>query len=464
MKPWWRIRTLRLRLAVWYGCGGLVLVSLFSATLYLYVAKVVARPLDFRLRRDLGEVERRLTAGPNGDLQWEKGPLPETTAAAGPWFEVWDENGRLVRRVWPLAESRVERLPAPPTPGRETISVFSVADDLRLRVLSVPFAGPRGAPWMIRILTLHEPMADALGALRWIIVCTLPIVALLLAGGGYVITLRWIRPLEKMAAEASLIGGRELSRRLPAGGTGDELDRLARIFNETLDRVEESFRTLDRFVGDASHELRTPLTTLRSVGEVGLRRGRTVEEYREIIGSMLEEAQRLESLIQRLMALAQAEGGSANPVRVEVAIDELVAAAVAEVAILAEQKGQTFAVRTLRRTVPTDPILLRHALLNLLENAIKYNAAGAEIEVRMEESETVLRLTVSDTGPGIDSEHRQRLGDRFFRPDRGRGREQGGVGLGLAITKAYLRALGGTFSYEPVEPHGSAFHLTLAKH
>jgi len=463
MKPWWRIRTLRLRLAVWYGLGGLVLLFLFSATLYFYVEKVVARPLDYRLRRDLTEVRQQLTIDARGVLQWDGGALPDATAASGPWFEVWDEHGNLVRRVWPLADSRVQRLPAPPAPGRETISVFSVAEDIRLRVLSVPFPGPDGAHWMLRILTLHEPMADALGALRWIIILTLPLVAVLLAAGGYVITLRWIRPLEDMAAEAARIGGRDLSRRLPVQGTGDELERLALIFNASLDRVEASFLTLDRFVGDASHELRTPLTTLRSVGEVGLRRGRTVEEYREIIGSMLEEAQRLHTLIQRLMELASAEGGGAQASRVRTALDQLVATTIAEVAILAEQKGQLIEVRNPACTVETDPILLKQALLNLLENAIKYNPEGATITVAVTDQGESLRLTVADTGPGIPVEHHQRLGDRFFRPDRGRGRDQGGVGLGLAITKAYLRVLGGTLTYEPVKPHGSAFHVTLPK-
>jgi len=463
MKRGWRFRTLRVRLAVWYALGGLVLLSAFSLTLYFYVEKVVARPLDFQLRRDLTEVQQRLSVQEPGTLRWDGGGFPATGTTEGPWFEVWDERGRLVRRAWPFAEDRVERLPAPPAPGRETLSVFSVAPDLRLRVLSVPFRGPGGSAWMLRILTLHASRADALGALRWIIIFTLPAVALLLAAGGYVITLRWIRPLENMAAEAALIGGPVLNRRLTIPEAGDELERLARIFNTTLDRVEESFLALDRFVGDASHELRTPLTTLRSVGEVGLRRSRTVEEYREIIGSMLEEAHRLQALIQRLLELASVEGGNAQPSRVKVALDELVVSAVAEVAILADQKGQTLAATPRPFVVTTDPILLKQALLNLLENAIKYNAEGAVIEVGISAKGDSLVLTVADTGPGIGRDHQLRLGDRFFRPDLGRGREQGGVGLGLAITKAYLRILGGTLTFEAVEPHGSAFHLNLPK-
>src|SRR5690606_26297214 len=195
-----------------------------------------------------------------------------------------------------------------PTPKRDTLSIFSVAPDLRLRVLSVPYEVPSvGQEWTIRIMRVHQPVADPLGALRLIIVVTLPIVVGLIVLVGYAFTRRWLLPLDRRAAEATPSTADDLSHRLPVANPHDELGRLATVFNVTLDRLQSSFDALDRFVADASHELRTPLTTLRSVGEVGLRRGRTVEEYREIIGSMLEEAQRLQLLIQRLLELASAE-------------------------------------------------------------------------------------------------------------------------------------------------------------
>src|SRR5581483_7161130 len=167
------------------------------------------------------------------------------------------------------------------------------------------------------------PAADALGALRLIIFVALPIVVALLVIGGYTITRHWLDPLDRMVAEANRITASDLSRRLPVPNPHDELGRLASVFNDTLDRLEASFVALDRFVADASHELRTPLTTLRSVGEVGLRRSRTVEEYREIIGSMLEDAQRLQLLIQRLLELASAEGGASVVHRTPVRVDDV---------------------------------------------------------------------------------------------------------------------------------------------
>jgi signal transduction histidine kinase len=266
-----------------------------------------------------------------------------------------------------------------------------------------------------------------------------------------------------MAAEANRITVDDLSRRLPVVNSNDELGRLATVFNVTLDRLEGSFDALDRFVADASHELRTPLTTLRSVGEVGLRRGRTVEEYREIIGSMLEEAQRLQLLIQRLLELASAEGGAPTGHHIAIRVDEYAAACVSEIGILAEYKQQQILLTGEPCTIVTDPVLFRQALQNLLDNAIKYSPDLTTICVGIREETDTLEVSVTDEGPGISPENRAHLMERFYRPDRARGRNSGGFGLGLSITKAYMRVIGGSLEYEPRQPRGSTFRLLLPK-
>lgn len=466
MKQWWQRRTLRFRLALWYSVGGTLLLAGFSATLYFYVTQRMARPLDVDLRRDLSTIEHRLSIGPEGELRWEGRPLPERGAwgTQNPWFELWDDKNRLVTRMWPFTENRVEKMPLAPARDRETISVFNVAQDLRLRVLSVPYDMPGNGPdWMIRVMRVHEPVGDALGALRLIIFIALPIVIALLVVGGYMITRRWLEPLDEIVAEANRITADDLGRRLPVINPYDELGRLATVFNVTLDRLEASFAALDRFVTDASHELRTPLTTLRSVGEVGLRRSRTVDEYREIIGSMLEEAQRLQVLIHRLLDLASAEGGAANPHVTETRVDLLVGTCVGELGILAEAKRQQLTVDAVPCTITTDPVILRQALQNLVDNAIKYSPEDSLVRVTVREAARSVFITVADEGPGISAEHRAHLTERFYRPDRARGRDKGGFGLGLSITKAYMRVLGGTLEYEPGRPRGSVFHLTVPK-
>jgi heavy metal sensor kinase len=354
MKPGWRSRSLRLRISLGYAAAGTTLLALFSAAVYLYVDRRIARP-----------------------------------------------------------------------PGH-----------------------PLSDPYALHALLLALSVA-------------LPVVAAVLALGGYVLTGHWLAPLDQMAAEASRITADALSRRLPVLNPADEFGQLATAFNVTLDRLEDSFVTLDNFVADASHELRTPLTTLRSVGEVGLRRSRTVEEYREIIGSMLEEAQRLQLLIERILELARAEGGAEAVQLRLVRLDECVANCLDELRILADHREQRLVFDGAPCSAETDPVIFRQALQNLVDNAIKYSPPGSTIAVRVRREASACVVTVDDEGPGIAPELRPQITRRFFRTDRSRGRSGGGFGLGLAVTKAYVRILRGSLAYEPRRPRGSRFTLAL---
>ncbi len=461
MKRWWQQRTLRFRLATWYALGGTLLLSAFSATLYFYVARWVARPLEEQLSADFATLQGKLQITPDRRVLWEGRDLSRERppTVPDPWFEIWDSQGVLVARQWQLDEQRLERLPLAPSSGRETLSIFSVAADLRLRVLSVPFPGPDGERWMVRVMRIHEPAAGTLHALLLIIFVSLPVVVTLLVFGGYAITRRWLKPLDQMVEQAKRITAEDLSQRLTAANPNDELGQLATVFNITLERLEQSFVALDRFVADASHELRTPLTTLRSVGEVGLRRSRTLEEYREIIGSMLEESDRLQLLIQRLLELASA--GAQTVERQPVDLGECVARCVGELSVLAEAKGQQLVFEPVSCRVSTDPILFRQALQNLVDNAIKYSPAQSTIKVVVEPCGDDCAVSVIDEGPGIPAAQRALITDRFYRVDSARSRSDGGFGLGLAITSAYMRALGGRLECLPGTPRGSIFRLTL---
>jgi len=185
-----------------------------------------------------------------------------------------------------------------------------------------------------------------------------------------------------------------------------------------------------------------------------------VEEYREIIGSMLEEAQRLQLLTQRLLELASTEGDAPTVERVPVRLDEVVRRCVGELGILAENKSQRLLLETPECTAQTDAVLLRQAIQNLVDNAIKYSPAGTTIQIKVREAGDHWVIEVTDEGPGIGVEHRSRLTARFFRPDSARDRERGSFGLGLALTKAYMRLLGGAVTYEPAAGGGSTFRLT----
>lgn len=264
-----------------------------------------------------------------------------------------------------------------------------------------------------------------------------------------------------MAERAQRITAERLSQRLPLTGRDDELDQLAQTFNLAFSRLERSFEQLRRFTADASHELRTPLTALRSVGEVGLASGGGAAEYREVIGNMLEEVDRLTRLVESLLELSRADAGPLALRPAPLDLGALAPEVADQLAVLAEERDQKLDVEAASAPASADQMVLRHALVNLLDNAIKYSRDGARIAVRSGTRPT--DLEVEDHGPGIAEEHRERVFDRFYRVDRGRSRAQGGAGLGLALARWAVEAHGGRIELESEPGKGSTFRILLPR-
>jgi heavy metal sensor kinase len=280
--------------------------------------------------------------------------------------------------------------------------------------------------------------------------------------GGYLVARRALAPIERMTERARSITADRLSDRLPVHNPDDEMGRLATVFNETLGRLERSFEQMRRFTADVSHELRTPLTSIRSVGEVGLRGHRDEASYRAIVGSMLEEADRLAGLVGRLLTLSRAESGQGNLAHEVVDLTSMAEDVVATLGVLAEEKGQRLTIeRSARRpAVAADREVLRQALINLVDNAIKFSPAGGEICIRIVETADEASFDVCDSGPGITDEARPRIFDRFF---HGGDAEAGGSGLGLSIAKGAVEAQGGRLTLERTGASGSTFRIIMPR-
>ena len=217
-----------------------------------------------------------------------------------------------------------------------------------------------------------------------------------------------------------------------------------------------------RFTADASHEIRTPLTALRSVGEVALQNERSADEYREVIGTMLEEVDRLSRLADELLAIARAEGGQAHYHFEPLDLAALVNNVSEQLSVLAEERGQRLEVHTHDPiTVKADRLALRQALINLVDNAIKYSPEGTRVDVRLLRAPEAAVLEVEDEGPGIPPEHADRIFERFYRIDPSRSREIGGTGLGLSLVKLTAEAHGGRVEVGPGAKRGSTFRLIL---
>ena len=280
--------------------------------------------------------------------------------------------------------------------------------------------------------------------------------------GGYILVRRTLVPISTMADRAKTITAENLSDRLPVENPGDEIGQLATVFNKTLERLENSFSQLKRFTADASHELRTPLTAIRSVGEVGLRERRNEGEYREIVGSMLEEVDRLSHVVDSLLTLTRADAGhlQIHPERID--IGNLIQEVARYLSALAEEKGQTVEVAIDHGLFANvDRFILRQAIINVLDNAIKYSPPSAHIRLSALRSSESIVIQISDNGPGIDPQHHERIFDRFYRVDQARSRHLGGAGLGLAIARWAVHANGGSIELQKSVGAGCTFRICL---
>jgi heavy metal sensor kinase len=435
----------RARLALWHAGVLALVVCAFSAAVYLLVRVQLQRDLDGRLARDLATVLRTYRAASYD--------LVEAESRAGvELFEVV-ERGRVLYRSTGWA--RVG--PAPERLGEAPAASWTAPDGAAYRVAVHAEPGLR-----VAVAVDERELRGALSVLALVLALGVPAAALLAVLGGAFLAGRVLAPVGVMAERARRITAESLDARLPVEDPEDELGRLAGVFNGTLARLEGSFERLRRFTADASHELRTPLTALRSVGEVALQEPLEPAAYREVIGSMLEEVERLTGLVEVLLVLARADSGRLPAARQPVDLGLLAAGVAEHLRVLAEEKGQALLVDAAAAPAACDPALVRQALVAVVDNAITYTPRGGEVRVSARPvASGGAALEVSDTGPGIAPEERERVFERFYRVDAGRSREGGGAGLGLALARAAVEATGGRIELEGAPGGGSLFRLVL---
>jgi two-component system heavy metal sensor histidine kinase CusS len=279
---------------------------------------------------------------------------------------------------------------------------------------------------------------------------------------GYRIARRGIRPVERIAETARRISSSTLSERIQPAGYPVELAALAGTFNAMLDRLEDSFARLSDFSADIAHELRTPVNNIRGEAEVALTRARTVEDYREVLSSCLEEVVRLSELIANLLFLARTESPGTHLKRELIEIDQVLHGVHDYFEPAAIEVGIHLMVECASKaTISVDRALLQRAMANLVSNALAYTPVGGTVTLREIQEQGSVRVEVQDTGVGIPPEALPRVFDRFYRVDRARSSRSGGTGLGLAIVRSIVVLHGGSINIQSKPGTGTTVSLLL---
>lgn len=441
--------TVRMCLTLWYVAVLAIIILVFALGVFIFIKASLLHQIDEHNERDFATVARAV----------KDGPLNLIDLAA--------HGNVLLFRVEPGA------LPAVDTDAWNRAGLGEIES---LKNISGWFRTANGTPYRIKtgtvrtggidlpIAVAHDGLSyrQSIKSLTIILSLAIPAALALAVVGGYFLAGRALSPLGVMAAKAREITAERLSERLPVENPDDEFGQLANVFNDAFLRLEDSFERLKRFTADASHELRTPLTAIRSVGEVGMHNNLDAAACREVIGSMLEEADRLTKLVDSLLLLSRADSGGTPLLREKVDLAVLTNEVCDCLLVLAEEKGQKVSVHTPQPVYAViDRGTIAQALINLLDNAIKYTPSGGAIQVETTLTDKGARISVMDDGPGVALEHRERIYERFYRVDQGRAREVGGAGLGLSIAQWAVAANNGQITLESCEGKGSTFSIIL---
>jgi heavy metal sensor kinase len=434
------------------------MLVVYATATFVAVRHEFLEQLDEQLHDDFETAERSLTPTGEGRVAWAGDRHHEADNDEDRGHDVWLASGEQVYRSGASASLPPVALAA--TTAQPRYESLVVKGRPWRTLTGTSLVGGRAV--VLRVSRAETRLRTQLWEVLVVLVLGLPVVVVLAGIGGYVLARRALMPIDHLASEARRITADRLHERLSVPNQHDEIGRLAAVINDAFARLESSFDQLRRFTADASHELRTPLSVIRGIGEAGLGETRTPAEYKEAMGSMLEEVDRLTNLVDTLLRLSHGDAGTVRLTRSAVDLGQLTREVVSSLGILAEERGQRLTIDvTEGMSVTADRLVLREAITNVIDNAIKYSPRGASIDIHAHADGIRARLNITDEGPGIAPEDRERIFDRFFRLDEARSRDSGGAGLGLAIAKWAVEVNGGRISAEGGAHGGSVFHIEL---
>ncbi|MGH9931958.1 MAG: sensor histidine kinase [Pyrinomonadaceae bacterium] len=478
------ISSMRARLTFWYTAVLALALLIFAVSTYSYLARAARQRTD----ESLSDTASAFVSNFNSEVGDENQPADDAVREAARGFHfrdrqviVFDDRHKVV-----VASDRSDNLPlgtnwftlpaaqaqlgnlldSAARAGRAYQTLFDSANALRVLAVAVP-AGRQHSYLVVVANPLHE-QEKSLNQARQAFYVAVPLALLLASLGGYFLARKSLAPVVKMGEQAARIGASNLNERIPVPASNTELGRLARIFNDLLARLDESFAQQKRFMADASHELRTPVAVVCGESEVALSRPvRNEREYRESLAIVNDEGQRLTRMVEDLFTLARADAGEYPLVVADFYLDESVNECVRSVRSLAVQKDLEIFYEAPVNEIAFrgDEPLVRRLVLNLLHNAIKYTPEGGQVRVSVKKQQHHSEVVISDTGPGIPAAAQPHVFERFFRVDKARSRDESlngsGAGLGLSIAKWVAELHGGSIALEQSDSAGATFVISL---
>ncbi len=452
-----------------------LIFSLVFAGILILIIGGSYRILKFRLDENLRQELRERVAGLRGYLHFQNGKPQFEYDANDPdeaffvessthYYQIFNAaTGELVDQSHDLDLLDVDIIPE----NKRALgsgNVFSDAESgpIRLQFYNELIHAPDGKSYFLQVGVRRDFVDATLSQLLFI--ATFAVLAGLTVASiaCWWMAGRALQPVNVLTQAAKEIGISDLDRRLPLRGTGDELDRLSATFNDMFARLAKAIGEMKQFTASIPHELRTPLTALRGEAEVMLLKPHPVQEYRRLLASHLEEYDRLTRLINRLLTLARAEAGEI-PIHTEsIDLAQLTRYLVEQLETVASAKEVSLSVDANEPVqITADHDWIETAILDLLDNAIKYTPPGGRVFALAANRGSERVLEIHDTGIGIPENALPHIFDRFYRVDPSRDGGNEGAGLGLSLVQWIVKQHHGRIEVESEPGKGSCFTILL---
>jgi len=447
------LKSIKLRLTVWYLIAFVVLLAVFGTVAYFMLKKNLYRSLDEALRARVTELESGIKLE-NGQISFEQ--------KFNDLVFIYNADGALLQRLGPNVRfANLEATVQQALFGQSSFQTASTIEGQDVRLYVAPFNVDSRTRIAIVVGRLPREIQDVLAIFRVVIIYSALGVVLLAGAGGMFLANRTLKPVEHITDIARGIGEGDLSRRIDFQ-SDDEMGRLASTLNGMIARLEEAFNRQRQFAADASHELRTPLAVIQAESSLALDKKRTQAEYRKSLDLVSQEVAYMSEIISKLLILVRSDAGYEQVNFKEINLRDLWVELSSDVEALAQEKGLQFLQGPMDNlTINGDKLKLRQLFLNILDNAIRYTPSGGSISCSLVRKENRAVVTIGDTGIGIPAEHLPFIFDRFYRVDKARSRAEGGMGLGLAIAGSIVKAHGGEIDIESQVGKGSTVLIML---
>lgn len=455
--------SIRLRLALAHTLVfGVLLISL-AVALYQTTTLRLHNQVDAEIESHAARLRLQFSVG-RSVVTWLEDKLSVERSAPLIAFAIYDLRGNYLDGSTLSSVYNIGFSPAARTALEAQGPVWETAQGRghRTRILTIVLTGTSGNPYLLRVGAPLDQAEFEVNRLKASIVALVPLVLLVGGIAGWWLAGRALAPVQRITETAGRISALNLAERLPLSGTNDELDHLRSQLNEMIARLQGSFDQMSQFLSNVSHELRTPLAALRGKSEVALRSARTADEFREVLAGSIEMHVRLAKTVADLLALARAEAGQAILEHRSENLTELVRDIVESARPLAEEKKVSLQFEG-RETITAeiDPTHTMRMLLNVVDNAIKYNRENGSVRVGLHAKDGWAKISVADTGMGIAPTDLPHVFDRFFRANIEGAGSVGGTGLGLGLARWVAAAHGGRIDVESKLNSGAIFHVWL---